>query len=176
MELRRLQHDLRTLVDINNRRKRIIRDRAIDELAYQEYQMVVNDINRQVDQAFQRRFVSICAYYCCTGTDFFTILSEPPSSARSAYCRRAMRPCWMALAGCWSAAATFCASSNHCSPKSGTPSRSRRFSATRVSCSTRSRSSRIRSRFLCPRHPHPCQFRWRPPPPVCIFNVFSSME
>ena len=53
-----MQHDLRTLVDINNRRKRIIRDRAIDELAYQEYQMVVNDINRQVDQAFQRRFVS----------------------------------------------------------------------------------------------------------------------
>ena len=67
-----MQHDLRTLVDINNRRKRIIRDRAIDELAYQEYQMVVNDINRQVDQAFQRRFVSVCAVYafnCCIGTD-----------------------------------------------------------------------------------------------------------
>jgi transcriptional adapter 3 len=61
-ELWRLQHDLRLLTELNNRRRTIVREKAIDEMAYQEYQLVVDEINRQVDHLFQKRYVSPIIY------------------------------------------------------------------------------------------------------------------
>ena len=58
MELRSLQNELRRTIELNNHRKRVVRELAIDQMAYQEYSMVVDEIDRQVDQAYQKREVS----------------------------------------------------------------------------------------------------------------------
>lgn len=58
VELRRLQADLRRLIELNNGRKRRVREVLLDHLAYQEYRMVLNELNRQIISSYQKRFVS----------------------------------------------------------------------------------------------------------------------
>ncbi len=58
-ELRRLQNDLRRLVELNNMRKRVVLNVALERLAYQECQNVVDELDKQIEQTFLKR--SVCS-------------------------------------------------------------------------------------------------------------------
>ena len=55
LELKRLQNELRKVSVINLDRKDIVYERAIDEMGYQEYRNVLDELDKQVEQAFVRR-------------------------------------------------------------------------------------------------------------------------
>lgn len=54
-ELRVLQQDLRRVAQLNNERRSILYDRAAEEMAFQEFLLVLDEINKQVDLAYQKR-------------------------------------------------------------------------------------------------------------------------
>ena len=54
-ELRSLQAELRRIVELNNQRKSVTYELALDQMAYQEYSNVVEEMDKQIDQAFQKR-------------------------------------------------------------------------------------------------------------------------
>ena len=54
-ELRLLQNDLRRVARLNNERKSVLYERAVDEMAYQEYTHLVDEVNKLVDQSYQKR-------------------------------------------------------------------------------------------------------------------------
>lgn len=58
MELRRLQGLLRKVTDVNNARKSVVRELAVERMAYQEYNLILDEVNRQVEQSYQKRIVS----------------------------------------------------------------------------------------------------------------------
>lgn len=57
MELRHVQNEYRSLIRINQRRKSIIYDAACELAAFQEFNLVLDELNRQVEQAYTKRFV-----------------------------------------------------------------------------------------------------------------------
>eukprot|EP00158_Paraphelidium_tribonemae_P006089 Partr_v1_DN27675_c1_g1_i1_m65189 putative transcriptional adaptor 3 len=54
-ELRRLQDELRRVTVVNRSRKQIVRERAIDQMALCEYRLVLDELDKQVEQAFLKR-------------------------------------------------------------------------------------------------------------------------
>jgi transcriptional adapter 3 len=56
--LRALQRELREQVQINRARKRKLATIARDYIAYQEYNQILEELDRQVEQSFARRHVS----------------------------------------------------------------------------------------------------------------------
>jgi hypothetical protein len=57
-ELARLQTQLREQVQVNNRRKGIVYKKAKSWMAWQEYNTLVDEMNKQIESVFNRRFVS----------------------------------------------------------------------------------------------------------------------
>lgn len=55
-ELWRLQGDLRKLVLVNSRREQILEERAVVEMAWQEFNLVLDEINRQVESVYMKKF------------------------------------------------------------------------------------------------------------------------
>jgi hypothetical protein len=55
MELRRLQSSLRRIVEVNDRRKAVLRKLAFERLAQQEFNLVIEEINKQVEAMYQKR-------------------------------------------------------------------------------------------------------------------------
>jgi hypothetical protein len=57
LEMRKLQSDLRHIVDINNKRKGMLMDLALEKMAYQDFNLVLDDINKQLESRYQKTFV-----------------------------------------------------------------------------------------------------------------------
>ncbi|KAI3657722.1 hypothetical protein MP638_003977 [Amoeboaphelidium occidentale] len=55
LEIRQLQSDLRRLMAVNKERKRIVREKAVERLAYQEYGLILNELEKQIEQMFAKR-------------------------------------------------------------------------------------------------------------------------
>lgn len=55
IEIRHLQHHLRRQIVINDARKKRVLEIARDYLAYQEYMAIKNDLDAQLEHAYQRR-------------------------------------------------------------------------------------------------------------------------
>lgn len=85
IELRRLQNHLRKVVEINDRRKDIVKNFAIERMAFQEYNLVLEEINKQVEQAFQKRLVSSLMFF--TFHLIFVRRSKLKSAERKKFCQ-----------------------------------------------------------------------------------------